>query len=88
MSMAAALKAERALELATRVLAIEILLACQALDLLAPLETSAALLAVHGCVRAAVPTLVADRPPAPDIEAISKLITRGTLQRSCGIEVK
>jgi histidine ammonia-lyase len=88
MSMAAALKAERAVELATRVLAIEFLLACQALDLLAPLETSAALETVHACVRSAVPTLVADRPPAPDIEAISKLITRGTLQRACGIEVK
>ena len=88
MSMAAALKAERALELATRVLAIEILLACQAVDLLAPLETSVALSAVHRCVRSAVPTLAADRPPAPDIEAISKLITHGTLQRSCAIEVK
>ena len=38
MSMAAALKAERALQLATRVIAIEILLACQAIDLLAPLD--------------------------------------------------
>ena len=88
MSMAAALKAERSLELATKVLAIEIMLACQAIDLLAPLETSAALAPVHACVRSAVETLVTDRPPAPDIEAISKLITRGTLQRSCGIEVK
>jgi hypothetical protein len=34
--MAASLKAERALQLATRVVAVEILLACQAIDLLAP----------------------------------------------------
>jgi len=88
MSMAAALKAERSLELATKVLAIEIMLACQAIDLLAPLETSAALAPVHACVRSAVETLVTDRPPAPDIEAISKLITRGALQRACAIEVK
>jgi len=47
MSMAAALKAERALELATRVVAIEVLLACQAIDLLAPLASSAALMRVH-----------------------------------------
>jgi histidine ammonia-lyase len=40
MSMGAALKAERALELATRVIAVEILCACQAIDLLAPLTTS------------------------------------------------
>jgi histidine ammonia-lyase len=88
MSMAAALKAERALELATRVLAIEILLACQAIDLLAPLATSPALAPVHAHVRSHVPTLVDDRPPAPDIETISKLITRESLQRACATEVK
>jgi len=88
MSMTAALKAERALELAARVLAVEILLACQAIDLLAPLETSPALASVHARVRSDVPTLGDDRPPAPDIEAISKLITRGTLERACATEVK
>jgi histidine ammonia-lyase len=88
MSMAAALKAQRALELATRVVAIEILLACQALDLLAPLQTSPALAAVHGRVRREVPTLDADRPPSPDIETISQLITSGALERACVIEVK
>jgi histidine ammonia-lyase len=88
MSMTAALKAERALELATRVLAVEILLACQAIDLLAPLGTSAALAPVHARVRSEVATLTDDRPPAPDIETISKLITRGSLQRACAAEVK
>jgi histidine ammonia-lyase len=39
-------------------------------------------------VRSDVPTLADDRPPAPDIEAISKLITRGTLERACATEVK
>src|SRR6266850_6760057 len=57
MSMAAALKAERALQLATRVVAVEILLACQAIDLLAPLATSPALAPVHAHVRSAVATL-------------------------------
>ncbi len=85
--MAAALKAERALELATHVVAIEILLACQAIDLLAPLTTSAALAPVHAAVRNVAPTLTADRPPSPDIEAISKLITRGVLERACAVEV-
>jgi len=88
MSMAAALKAARALELATRVVAVEILLACQAIDLLAPLTTSPALAPVHARVRADVATLADDRPPAPDIEAISELITRGSLQRACATEVK
>jgi len=88
MSMAAALKAERALVLATDVLAIEILLACQAIDLLAPLTTSPALAPVHARVRSGVPTLDRDRPPSPDIGAISKLITRGAFERACAVEVK
>lgn len=88
MSMGAALKAARALYLATRVLAIELLCAAQAIDLLAPLTTSRALQAAHACVRAVVPTLTGDRPPAPDIEAISELIDDGTLESACGIEVK
>src|SRR5258708_30657703 len=53
MSMGASLKAERALSLATRVIAIEILLACQAIDLLAQLLTSPALAPVHTHVRSA-----------------------------------
>jgi histidine ammonia-lyase len=88
MSMAAALKAERALELATRVVAVELLLACQAIDLLAPLATSPALAPVHARVRSEVPTLGDDRPPSPDIETISKLITRGSVERACALDVK
>jgi len=88
MSMGAALKAERALELATRVVAVEILCACQAIDLLAPLTTSAALGRVHARVRSLVPRLAGDRPPAPDIEAISKMIAEGSLEAACAMEVK
>jgi histidine ammonia-lyase len=88
MSMGAALKSQTALELATRVIAVEILCACQALDLLAPLRTSAPLQRVHACVRSLVPTLTDDRPPAPDIDAISALIMKGTLESSCEVEVK
>jgi histidine ammonia-lyase len=88
MSMGAALKAERAVSLATRVLAVEILCACQAIDLLAPLETSGALRPVHAFVRSLAPTLVDDRPPAPDIERISDAILSGSFERACGAEVK
>jgi histidine ammonia-lyase len=88
MSMGAALKAERALHLATRVIAVEMLLACQAIDLLAPLTTSPPLAPVHAHVRSSVPTLGDDRPPAPDIEWIAASIARGALQRACGLEVK
>jgi histidine ammonia-lyase len=88
MSMAAALKAQRALELASRVLAVEILLGCQALDLLAPLATSPALAPVHAHVRTRVPMLVQDRPPSPDIERIANMIADGSLERACAAEVK
>jgi len=88
MSMGAALKAQRALELATRVLAVELLCACQAIDLLAPLRTSRPLQDVHSAVRNVVPTLAEDRPPAPDIEQISRMIADGSLESSCAMEVK
>jgi len=88
MSMGAALKAERALHLATRVLAVEILCACQAIDLLAPLTTSQRLQHVHAHVRSIVPRLAGDRPPAPDIEAITNMIEDGSFESSCEMEVK
>jgi histidine ammonia-lyase len=88
MSMGAALKAEHALALATRVLAVEILCACQAIDLLAPLTTSPPLQTIHARVRSAVPALAGDRPPAPDIEQISAMIVDGSLEASCAGDVK
>ena len=88
MSMGAALKASRALELASRVIAVEILCAAQALDLLAPLTTSAMLTRAHAAVRAVVPALTADRPPAPDIDAIAAMISNGSLESAIGAEVK
>ncbi len=87
MSMSAALKAERAVFLARRVLAIEMLCACQALDLLAPLTTSAPLARVHRRIRESVATLDEDRQQTPDIEALAELIATGAIERACGIEV-
>jgi histidine ammonia-lyase len=88
MSMGAALKAERAVFNASRVVAVEVLCACQALDLLAPLTTSAPLQQVHAFVRTLAPTLTDDRPPAPDIERIAAAIVDGSFERACGAEVK
>ena len=87
MSMAAALKAARAVELATHVLAIELLCASQAIDLLAPLATSPPLARVHARIRAQVPTLADDRPPSRDIDAITSMIERGELERACAMNV-
>ena len=88
MSMGAALKAQQALALATRVVAVEILCACQAIDLLSPLTTSPLLERVHAAVRRSVPALTIDRPPAPDIESIAALIANGSLLAAIDMEVK
>ncbi|HXW07530.1 MAG TPA: histidine ammonia-lyase [Vicinamibacterales bacterium] len=88
MSMGAALKADRAVQLATRVIAIEILFACQGLDLLAPLTTSPRLQRVHALVRGRVPALTDDRPPSPDIEAVAALLADGSIDRACAEDVK
>jgi histidine ammonia-lyase len=87
MSMAAALKSMQAVALAARVLAVELLCACQAIDLLRPLSTSAPLARVHDCVRARVPTLDDDRPPSIDIDAITAIIESGELDRACAMKV-
>ena len=87
MSMAAALKASRALDLARHVVAVELLCACQAIDLLEPLRTSAPLARVHELVRGHVPTLDHDRPPSPDITVISRLIARGDVERATELNV-
>jgi histidine ammonia-lyase len=88
MSMGAALKAARVVELARLVVSIEVLAAAQAIDLLAPLVTSPALAPVHAAVRVHVPTLVTDRPPATDIDAIATLVEDGTLERACPITLR
>jgi histidine ammonia-lyase len=87
MSMGAALKSARVASLAAHVVAIEVLAGAQAIDLLAPLTTSLPLSAVHRAVRALVPMLERDRPPAPDIGRIVELIQEGELERASGLQL-
>jgi histidine ammonia-lyase len=87
MSMSAALKAARVLELARQVVAVEVLCACQAIDLLSPLTSSATLMRVHETIRARVPALERDRPPSPDIAQITAMIEAGDLERACARKV-
>jgi histidine ammonia-lyase len=88
MSMTAALKAERSVARVREVVAIEVLCACQAIDLLAPLLTSPLLANVHALVRSRVPMLDEDRPPAPDIVAIAQLIETRALEKASGVPIK
>jgi len=77
MGVTAAHKARCIVENTRRILAIELLAACQALEFLKPLETSRALMAAYGLVRTRIPPLDHDRPPSSDIEALAELVRSG-----------
>ncbi|HEY7849888.1 MAG TPA: histidine ammonia-lyase [Ktedonobacterales bacterium] len=79
MGATSALKLRQALDLAYRVIAIELLLAAQGLDFRAPLRPGRGVAAAHAAVRAIVPTLGDDRPPSPDIEALAQALREGLL---------
>jgi len=74
MSMNAGLKALEVLENTKYVLAIEMLCASQALDLLRPLKTSPALGKIKKKIRRIVPFIQTDRPLTPEIEKIKEII--------------
>lgn len=75
----AARKALTVVQHVETVIAIELLAACQALDLLRPLRTTAALEAVHKLVRSRVPPLDKDRFMQPDIDAVLELVRSGQI---------
>lgn len=75
----AARKALTVVEHVETVVAIELLAGCQALDLLRPLRTTAALEAVYSVVRSKVPPLVKDRFMQPDIDAVLELVRNGAI---------
>jgi histidine ammonia-lyase len=79
MGVTAARKAARAVANTRRILAVELLAACEALEFLKPLQTSPALEAVRGLVRRRVPAYERDRPPAPDIEALAEILRGGAV---------
>lgn len=75
-----AAKAGRALSLAMRAVAIELLCASEAIEYHRPLRSGAAVERAHAVIRAVVPRLTADRPLSPDIEAIATLIGEGQFE--------
>jgi histidine ammonia-lyase len=76
----AAAKAARGLELATRVVAIELLCSAQAIESHRPLRSGRGVERAHSVVRQMVQPLQADRPPAPDIENIARAIEGGAFR--------
>jgi len=76
----AARKARSVVEHARRVLAIEVLAASQALDLLLPLRPARGPRAVHESVRRTVPFMENDRVLADDMRSVEALILDGSLR--------
>lgn len=67
----------RAVALCRHVVAIELLVMAEALEYQRPLKSGAGVERTHDLVRDVVPRLTEDRPPAPDIAAIERLIVEG-----------
>lgn len=74
---AAGFKAMRARELATQVIAIELLVMAEALEYQRPLRSGAGVERTYERVRSLVTRLDADRPPAPDIARLAAAIRAG-----------
>ncbi|HZX41793.1 MAG TPA: histidine ammonia-lyase [Myxococcaceae bacterium] len=79
MGMTAALKARQVVDFTRTCLAVEVLVAAQALDFRRPLRPGRGVAAAHAAVREVVPTLEEDREIHRDIEAVSALIDSGAL---------
>jgi histidine ammonia-lyase len=88
MGAGAARKAARVVANTRRILAVELLAACEALEFLKPLRTSPPLEAVYFLVRERVPPRAADRFLSPEIEAVADLVGSGVIaeaaQAVCG----
>jgi histidine ammonia-lyase len=87
MGNAAALKCWAVLGNVERTLAIELLAAAQGVEFLAPLEPGAGSRAAHDFVRSLSPTVLEDRPLAPDIERVSESIRSGELLAAVEAEI-
>lgn len=81
MGMTAAIKLKKILQNTTNVLAIEAMAAAQALDLRAPLRSSARCEKAKAAIRKVSAPVKEDRVLANDFAAISALITKGELAR-------
>ena len=81
MGMSGARRLERMLHNLRHILAIELLCACQGIDLLAPLQTGTLAKKAYDAVRAVSPKVTADRPLAPEVNAVAHLIASGAVAR-------
>ena len=81
MGMSGARRLSRMLRNLQNILAIELLCACQGIDLLAPLKTGRLASQAYAAIRAASPNVTEDRPLASDINSVSALINSAVFAR-------
>ena len=81
MGMSAARRLRPMLDNVRNILAVELLAACQGIDLLAPLRTGAEAEKAYDLLRSVSPKVEADRALAPDIAAVASLIADGVFQK-------
>jgi histidine ammonia-lyase len=77
MGMSGARRLERMMVNLRHTIAIELLCGCQAIDLLAPLQTGTLAKKAYEALRARSDKVTADRPLAPEITAVSELVAAG-----------
>ena len=82
MGMTAALKARSVVDHVSTVLAIEVLVAAQALDLRKPLLAGRGVQRAYELVRAHVPSMVEDRELHKDMATVAGLVSSGELLRA------
>ncbi|HEY8271396.1 MAG TPA: histidine ammonia-lyase [Pseudobdellovibrionaceae bacterium] len=82
MGTIAARKFEKILRNAENVVSMELLSACQALDLLAPLKPTAAVQAAYDHIRKQVPFAKEDRYFAKDVAVIREMLTKNEILQS------
>jgi histidine ammonia-lyase len=81
MGMSGARRLSRMLQNLRNILAIELLCACQGIDLLKPLKTGALATKAYDLVRAKSAMLVDDRPLSEEIEAVSSVVAASEFAR-------
>ncbi len=87
MGAGAGAKGERILENLWRILAVELLLGCAGLEERRPAHGGVGTESLYREVRRRVPPLEADRPPAPDLETLARLLREGPLLEKVAREV-
>ena len=81
MGMSGARRLGQMLHNLRHILAIELLCACQGIDLLAPLQTGTLARRAYDAVRRVSSKVTADRPLAPDINAVSAVVAQGAIAK-------